>query len=297
MNKRHYLILEAMLRNPEGLSRDELNKALQEEGFSPLNRKRFFQDMKHIRETTNLELTSTNCGKNLWKHGIRIESEEDKNRAEFAYMLIANLWESEFLSDFRQLGNRIQPLVIPHGNHYLHRIGSAMLENRVLELTYQKFTDTEPYTCAVLPYALKAYLGRWYLLARKSDEDMPKHFALDRILSLCPKEDTFVPDPTLDSTEYYKPFFGIWCDQSLTPKDILITTTSEQAHYFRTLPLHHSQKELSPLLHPDGTQECRFLLHMCITPDFEMEMQKYQGKARWEISKDEETKNLSEERL
>jgi hypothetical protein len=36
---------------------------------------------------------------------------------------------------------------------------------------------------------------------------------------------------------------------------------------------------------------------MCITPDFEMEMLKYQGKARWEISKDEETKNLSEERL
>jgi hypothetical protein len=36
---------------------------------------------------------------------------------------------------------------------------------------------------------------------------------------------------------------------------------------------------------------------MCITPDFEMEMLKYQGKAKWEAKKDGKTKNLSEERL
>lgn len=121
MNRRHYLMLEAMMKSSGGLSREELNSVLQAEGFSPLNRKRFFQELKHIRKTTNLELTSTNCGKNVWRHGIRMESEEDRNRADFAYMLVSNLLEADFLSDFRGLGKRIQPIAIPHGNHHLQR--------------------------------------------------------------------------------------------------------------------------------------------------------------------------------
>lgn len=276
-------MLEAMMKSSGGLSREELNSVLQAEGFSPLNRKRFFQELKHIRKTTNLELTSTNCGKNVWRHGIRMESEEDRNRADFAYMLVANLLEADFLSDFRGLGKRIQPIAIPHGNHHLHRIGKAMAENRLLTITYQKFTDTEPYTCTLEPYTLKAELGRWYLLARKAEEDALKHFALDRILKLEVSEETFTMDNAFSSKEYYRDFFGIWCDQSLTPQDILITTTPEQAHYFRTLPLHHSQREIEPLLHPNGGTECRFMLHMCVTPDFEMEMRKYRDSTKWEV--------------
>lgn len=277
-------MLEAMMKSSGGLSREELNSVLQAEGFSPLNRKRFFQELKHIRKTTNLELTSTNCGKNVWRHGIRMESEEDRNRADFAYMLVANLLEADFLSDFRGLGKRIQPIAIPHGNHHLHRIGKAMAENRLLTITYQKFTDTEPYTCTLEPYTLKAYLGRWYLLARKAEEDALKHFALDRILKLEVSEETFTMDNAFSSKEYYRDFFGIWCDQSLTPQDILITTTPEQAHYFRTLPLHHSQREIEPLLHPNGGTECRFMLHMCVTPDFEMEMRKYRDSTKWQTT-------------
>jgi hypothetical protein len=202
------------------------------------------------------------------------------------YLLIANLHESQFLNEFRQLGTRIQPTIIPSGNRYLGIIGTAMAESKALRITYQKFSDTEPYTTLIHPYTLKAFQNRWYILAMKAEEGVLKHFALDRILSLSITEESFTLEPTFNAIDYYTPFFGIWCDQSLTPQDILITTTPEQAHYFRTLPLHHSQKELSPLLRPDGTQECHFLLHMCITPDFEMEMLKYQGKARWEAKKE-----------
>ena len=118
----------------------------------------------------------------------------------------------------------------------------------------------------------------------KAEEGVLKHFALDRIQSLAITDESFTIEPTFNAIDYYTHFFGIWCDQSLTPQDIIISTTPEQAHYFRTLPLHHSQKELSPISHPNGTQECRFMLHMCITPDFKMEMLKYEGKARWEVT-------------
>ena len=45
------------------------------------------------------------------------------------------------------------------------------------------------------------------------------------------------------------------------------------------MPLHGSQEELEPT---DGTY--RFRLHMCVTPDFEMEMRKHLT-TKWEIEK------------
>lgn len=290
-------MIEAIMTAPEGITREEINNSLLTFGYPPLNRKRFFAELKQIRESTTLKIASKDFGKNIWRYTIDIKDEVDRNHAEHMYLLIANLHESQFLNEFRQLGTRIQPTIIPSGNRYLGIIGTAMTESKALRITYQKFSDTEPYTTLVHPYTLKAFQNRWYILAMKAEEGVLKHFALDRIQSLAITEENFTLEPTFNAIDYYKPFFGIWCDQSLTPQEILITTTPEQAHYLRTLPLHHSQRELSPLLHPDGTQECRFLLHMCITPDFKMEMLKYQGKARWEVSKDEETKNLSEERL
>lgn len=121
----------------------------------------------------------------------------------------------------------------------------------------------------------------------KTEEGVLKHFALDRIQSLAITDEYFTIEPTFNAIDYYTHFFGIWCDQSLTPQDIIISATPEQAHYFRTLPLplHHSQKELSPISHPNGSQECRFMLHMCITPDFEMEMLKYTETTTWEVKK------------
>ena len=290
-------MIEAIMTAPDGITREEINNSLLTFGYPPLNRKRFFAELKQIRESTTLKIVSKDFGKNIWRYTIDIKDEADRNHAEHMYLLIANLHEGQFLNEFRQLGTRIQPTIIPSGNRYLGIIGTAMTESKALRITYQKFSDTEPYTTLIHPYTLKAFQNRWYILAMKAEEGVLKHFALDRILSLAITEENFTLEPTFNAIDYYKPFFGIWCDQSLTPQDILITTTPEQAHYFRTLPLHHSQRELSPLLHPDGTQECRFLLHMCITPDFEMEMLKYQGKARWEAKKEGKTKNLSEERL
>ena len=279
-------MIEAIMTAPEGITREEINNSLLTFGYPPLNRKRFFAELKQIRESTTLKIVSKDCGKNIWRYTIDIKDEADRNHAEHMYLLIANLHESQFLNEYRQLGTRIQPTIIPFGNRYLGIIGTAMAESKALRIIYQKFSDTEPYTTLVHPYTLKAFQNRWYILAMKAEEGVLKHFALDRILSLAITEESFTLEPTFNAIDYYKPFFGIWCDQSLTPQDILITTTPKQAHYFRTLPLHHSQRELSPLLHPDGTQECRFLLHMCITPDFEMEMLKYQGKARWEAIKE-----------
>ena len=277
LKRRHYLILEEMLKHPEGISRKEIVELVQKDGETGYNRKAFVKDLPLIRELMDIDIYSRNCGKNVWRYGISRSTTDQQERAKMVGILVANILESLFLKEFRELGDKIQPIIIPRGHEFLHTIGTALRENRILSCTYQKFTDTEAYDCILRPYALKAFEGRWYLLARKNNERELKHFSLDRIQRLELTNKTFHPVP-FNAKEFYAPYFGIYCDQNPKPQNILIHTDQHTAHYFRTLPLHQSQQELEP---QDGTY--RFRLKMCVTPDFEREMQKYKGEAEWEV--------------
>jgi hypothetical protein len=48
------------------------------------------------------------------------------------------------------------------------------------------------------------------------------------------------PDPE----EYFNNCFGIIHDEDVTPAEIKLKITWNQANYLRALPLHHSQKEI-----------------------------------------------------
>lgn len=276
LKRRHYLILEEMLKHPEGITRPEIVERIQRDGETRYNRKAFVKDLPLIRKAMDIDIFSRDCGKNVWRYSIGRSTPDQQERAKMAGTLVANILESLFLKEFRELGEKVQPIVIPRGHEFLHAIGTALRDNRILFCTYQKFSDSEPYDCIIRPYALKAYEGRWYLLARKNDEREFKHFSLDRIQRLELTDKSFRP-VRFNAKDFYAPFFGIFCDQKLKPQSILIRTDEQTAHYFRTLPLHQSQQELEP----DG-DTYRFRLQMCVTPDFEIEMRKYKTTA-WEV--------------
>lgn len=269
LKRRHYLILEEMMKHPEGVTRKEIVELIQRDGETGYNRKAFVKDLPLIRKRGDIDIISRDCGKNIWRYSIGRSTPDQQERAMMVGTLVANILENLFLKEFRELGDRVQPVVIPRGHEFLHVIGTALRGNRILSCTYQKFSDSEPYECTLSPYALKAFEGRWYLLAMKNDEQQFKHFSLDRIQRLELTEKTFRP-VRFNAKEFYAPFFGTFCDQKLKPQSILIRTDEQTAHYFRTLPLHQSQQELEP----EG-DTYRFRLHMCVTPDFEMEMRKY----------------------
>lgn len=265
-----------MLKHPEGVTRREIVELIQRDGEASYNRKVFVKDLPLIRKAMDIDIFSRDCGKNVWRYGIAHSTPDQQERAKIVGTLVTNILESLFLKEFRELGDKVQPIVIPRGHEFLHTIGTALRENRILDCTYRKFSDSEPYDCILRPYGLKAYEGRWYLLARKNDEREFKHFSLDRIQRLELTEETFRP-VHFNAKKFYAPYFGIFCDQKLKPQNILVRTDEQTAHYFRTLPLHQSQQELEP---EDGF--FRFHLRMCVTPDFEIEMRKYKN-TEWKI--------------
>ena len=195
----------------------------------------------------------------------------------FANDLLKSIQNYSFLHEYKDLGNLIQPEQIETGSRYLQQIGRALTGKHKLSLTYQKFSDVEPYDAVIHPYCLKADRGRWYIFAHKEGSEHREYiqcFALDRTKRIEVMPETFVPNPDVDLDAYFRDCFGVWHDYEKFPvRDITISCTEKVAHYLRTLPLHHSQKE-DPFR--EG-KEGRIIFHYHISPspDFMAELAKW----------------------
>lgn len=196
--------------------------------------------------------------------------------------LLKSIQNFVFLQEYKDLGDLIQPEQIETGACFLQMIGQALRDKRKLSITYQKFIDEAPYHAIVHPYLLKADKGRWYIFAHKEGSEHQEYvqcFALDRTKRLEVIPDTFVPNPEVDMVEYFRDCFGVWHDYESYPvRDITISCTEKVAHYLRTLPLHHSQREDAYREGPDA--RVIFHYHISPTPDFIGELKKWGNEIR-----------------
>lgn len=191
--------------------------------------------------------------------------------------LLKSIQNFVFLQEYKDLGDLIQPEQIETGACFLQMIGQALRDKRKLSITYQKFIDEAPYHAIVHPYLLKADKGRWYIFAHKEGSKHQEYvqcFALDRTKRLEVIPDTFVPNPEVDMVEYFRDCYGVWHDYESYPvRDITISCTEKVAHYLRTLPLHHSQREDAYREGPDA--RIIFHYHISPSPDFIGDLKKW----------------------
>ena len=191
--------------------------------------------------------------------------------------LLKSIQNFVFLQEYKDLGDLIQPEQIETGACFLQMIGQALRDKRKLSITYQKFIDEAPYHAIVHPYLLKADKGRWYIFAHKEGSEHQEYvqcFALDRTKRLEVIPETFVPNPQVDMVEYFRDCYGVWHDYESYPvRDITISCTEKVAHYLRTLPLHHSQREDAYREGPDA--RIIFHYHISPSPDFIGDLKKW----------------------
>ncbi len=161
---------------------------------------------------------------------------------------------------------------IPEGSRFLSTIVSAMKEGRYLYATYQGFNRAEPHSFLLAPYCLRVNLQRWYLVGKPEDhpeEPEPRVYALDRMKDLVQVEKPFELPKTFKPNEFFINQYGI--DRSITePMDIRIKVNAYDAKFLRSLPLHHSQKEVE-----QTDQYVIFTYHIAPTYDFIMELRKF----------------------
>lgn len=197
---------------------------------------------------------------------------EDSNDTEgIRSWLLTSLSVNNLINESAAMHSRILFEKIPSGEKYLSTIIEAMKEGKILEMTYQKFQDDEPKTYDVAPYCVKVYKQRWYMLAKPTDRKSGLHiYALDRIHLLQQTRKDFKLPEKFNAENYFADWFGIVHDEEYEPCTIRLKVWSKQRNYFRTLPLHHSQKETE--IHDDWSI---FEYRMAPTWDLEQELLQY----------------------
>ena len=154
---------------------------------------------------------------------------------------------------------------IPSGREWLESVLHALQHNKEMEIEYENFVGVT-FSGRVKPLCVKLFKRRWYVLTL-IDKDKKRIFSLDRIRSLTISDRTFNYPKDFVPAEYFQNYFGIIAEIEQKVENVKIRTYAELPGYVRSLPIHHSQRELES---KDGHTD--FSLRLVPTFDFIQEL-------------------------
>lgn len=248
INRRKYVsfkeISEAWRRSP-----------LNETG-DPLSERTFFNHKDAIAGMFGIEiLNDRSLGFYIGRSDVGSDETSD--------WMLHTLCLNNMLHENADMKDRILMEKVPSSERFLTDIISAMRDFRVIRLCYQSFRHPEPFCFNVRPYCVKYFKQRWYLLG---DSDLGlRIYSLDRFVDMEELEEHFEIPKGFDAEEYFGNYFGVIIGEE--PEDVKIRVVPDQVKYFRTLPMHGSQRET---VQEDGSSV--FSYHIAPTLDFVQEI-------------------------
>lgn len=227
------------LQNNGPLSLCEINEKWLENDLSngkEIIPRTFFNYRHAIDELFNIEINF-----NFRRNKYYIERH---NEDETTQWLLSSFAVGQLLQNNKDISDRILLESIPSGQRFLSAIIEAMRKNKQIELSYCRFVEEEPHLSIIEPYCTKIFHQRWYVVGKNIQKGHLQTYALDRIQSIKILNEEFSIDATFNAKAYFENSFGIYSTGGEEPKKILIKVDSVQRKYLRTLPLHHSQREV-----------------------------------------------------
>ena len=235
-----YIWIINTLRAFRQLTFEELNQKWQEDQIAdgnPLQRSSF---NRHRDAILNMFGIVIDCDKKNYRYFISNQAVLSDDSIE--RWLFSTLTVHGVLADSAAVKERLVLENAPVGEEFLDIVIRAIRTNRRLRIGYQKF-QSEGYEKVVCPYALKLFHQRWYLLALNDNEQM-RIYALDRMTMLQLTDNTFEMPADFSPQAYFSEYFGVLTDN--TPlAHVVVRAHKWMPNYLRTLPLHHTQRELA----------------------------------------------------
>ena len=222
----------------------------------PMPRRTFFNYRNAIEEMFDINIQ---CNRSTYEYYID-DGGEEENRMH--HWLLDSFSMTGMLSNSRDLSGRIVLEDVPSAREYLSLVIDAMRENKRVKFDYRAYTRVNPTKGVVLcPYFVKIFKQLWYVIGYNMADGKIKTYALDRMSDVHVTTDTFEMPKNFDPSTFFKDCYGITTTQG-EAKDIVLRVSSNQAKYFRALPLHSSQQEE---VHDTYSL---FRYHMLLTYDF-----------------------------
>lgn len=257
---KRYIWLVDLINRRKYVSFKEINEAwmrspLNETG-DPLSERTFFNHKDAIAGMFGIEiLNDRSLGFYIGRSDVGSDETSD--------WMLHTLCLNNVLHENADMKDRILMEKVPSSERFLTDIISAMRDFRVIRLCYQSFRHPEPFCFNVRPYCVKYFKQRWYLLG---DSDLGlRIYSLDRFVDMEELEEHFEIPKGFDAEEYFGNYFGVIIGEE--PEDVKIRVVPDQVKYFRTLPLHGSQRET---VQEDGSSVLSY--HIAPTFDFVQEI-------------------------
>ena len=223
----------------------------------PLALRTFHQHREAVAELFGVEIV---CDVATYKYSIASPDELKNNSAQqwlFNSFAISNTIETG-----RNMKNRILFEDIPSGAEFAQTVVDAMQQNRVLFVDYKPFQG-EKFDLYLQPYAMRVYNQRWYVVGRFKESGAIRNIALDRILRMEITDEEFVLPEDFDANDYYAHTVGIFVNEKLKPQRVVLRTFGVSTEYMRSVPLHHSQREIAT----NGNESSDFEYYLNLTPE------------------------------
>lgn len=128
------------------------------------------------------------------------------------------------------------------GLDFLTPLFNAIINERVLLISYKDFKSSEPYEITFHPYYLKQFNSRWFAFGLNSNNQNSNwNLALDRIETLSESNLKYKVS-SIDWNDYFYDIIGATRPDGIEVQEIVLKFSPEVAPYVITKPLHPSQK-------------------------------------------------------
>lgn len=262
---KQYIWITETLYRTGGLSLQELNERwvkTEMSGGIPIPRTTFNRHKEDIESMFGICIECRRKGGYFYY----IENNDFLRNNHLQEWMLDSLSISSMLMESTSLQSRILLENIPAGKQYLQPIINAMKQGHKLQMTYHRFGQQESYTITIEPYAIKVFKQRWYLLAKNPKREVPTVYALDRVKQLMETEETFQFPEDFNTEAFFRDCYGVMNTDDKAQR-IVIRANAPYMNYVRTLPLHHSQKEIKTT-----DQYADFEFYLKPTFDFRQEL-------------------------
>lgn len=255
-----YVWLIDTIRRYGSITRGKLNELWVRSGVgdgNPLPRRTFYNYREAIEELFGITIEV-----NPRTYEYYIASDGDEHKEGMTDWLLNSAAMSNVLSNVSDVSDRIFLEDVPSSRTCLSQVISALRDRHPIRFTYSPYTRSKPSPGVVIdPYFLKIFRQRWYITGLNHADERIKTYALDRMLDVAILDETFTETEDFELAEYVADTFGIIFSSGAT-HEVVLRTDTRQAKYFRTLPLHPSQREI---IHDDFSE---FHLRLRLTADF-----------------------------
>ena len=216
----------------------------------------------HVHRNAIAELFGVEVACDASTYEYYVSSPETLRNDRTRQWLLNSFTLSNMIEAGRNMKDRILFEDIPKGTKYIQTVIEAMQWNKELRIDYQPFHGNRA-MLHIQPYAMKVYHQRWYIVGFLKEQKGIRNIALDRILNMELTTVTFRYPDGFNAEEYYSNTVGIFVNDKLKPQKVLVRAFGVHVEYMRTLPLHHTQKEIEC----KHQQYSDFQYCLCLTPE------------------------------